>query len=136
MAGNSRSGRRPSQLDARERLDPSDVPTKPSGMAGFASEFWESDIAPAVHLTRSDTSLAIECCRQFDLYRQAIKSCERIPLDDEAARTAGKHFDRWVKLLQLLSLDTVGRIRSGKAFRRDKKEEQVSKEEQMFGVVG
>lgn len=136
MAGNARSGRRPSQIDARTRLDPNDVPERPGDLAGLAAEYWNSSIAPAAHLTRADTDIAVECCRQYAIYRQAVIGCERIPLDDEAAKTCGRHFDRWTKLATLLCLDTVGRIRSMKATRRDSEGEQIDKEAAMFGVVG
>lgn len=136
MAGNSRSGRRPSQIDARTRLDPNDVPTRPDSLAGHAAAYWATSIEPALHLTRADTDIAIECCRQYAIYREAVIGCERIPLDDEAAKTCGRHFDHWTKLATLLCLDTVGRIRSAKATRRDGKDEAVDKESQMFGVVG
>lgn len=136
MAGNTRSGRRPSQIDARTRLDPDDVPTRPSDLTGYAAEYWRTSITPALHLTRADTDIAVECCRHYAIYRQAVIGCERIPLDDEAAKTCGRHFDRWTKLATLLCLDTVGRIRSMKATRRDQEGEKVDAESAMFGVVG
>ena len=136
MAGNSRSGPGPRQIDARQRLDPNDVPQRPDALAGHSAAFWADVIVPCAHLVATDTTLAVECCRQYDLYRRAVVACEQIPLDDEAAKTAGKHFDRWQQLVKLLCLDPLGKMRGNSQTRRDGKDEAIDKESAMFGVVG
>ena len=133
--GLENSGRRASTIERRIRLDPNDVPCRPCDISGHAASYWANSIVPCEHLTQDDTDLAVECCRLYDLYRRAVKACETIPLDDEAANTAQKYFNQWQVLVKKLALDPVSRAKMAKQFCRTEPEDQTP-EKTYFGTVG
>lgn len=136
VVGNARSGRKPPQIDRRERLGPDDIPQRPGDLDQIGAAYWDASIATAQHLRRSDSDLAAECCRLYSLYRWAIAECEGEPLNDDAARTAGKYYDRWIVAVKLLGLDYFAAAKASREVRRDKPNDQISTEEKFFGVVG
>ena len=135
MAGNSRSGRRPSTIDRRRRIDPNDVPTRPSDLSGVEAAYWASSIVPCEHLTQADTDLAVECCHLYGLYQDALILCQDDPSDSRLAGTMGKYFDRWQACVKLLMLDPVGRVRAAKDLARTEPQDQTP-EQTYFGTVG
>ena len=135
MPGNANSGRRPPQTDSREKIDPNDRPSRPADLRGFAAEFWAATIVPCDHLRQIDTANAVECSRQYDLYRRATIACESIPLDDVAAKTAAKYFAQWQALMKELDIGPKARMKQAKQVRREKTEE-ATPESRFFGVTG
>lgn len=135
MPGNANSGRRPQQTDDREAVDPNDRPERPSDLGAIGRAYWDSAIGDIEHLRKRDEPQCVECCRQYELYRRATTACESIPLDDEAAKTAGKYFAQWQSIVKTLGLDPKSRLRHARQMRRVEPKEQ-SPEAKFFGVVG
>jgi hypothetical protein len=111
-------------VETRCRIDPNDKPDMPSNLGEHAREYWSTTVEACVHLLRSDTPLAVECCRLYDLYRRSVVMCENIPLDDEAAQTATKYLDKWLILVRRLYLDPEGREKLNRQYYRPVPQEE------------
>ena len=134
MPGNSRSGRKPKQVDIREALDPADRPQRPKTLRPHAAHLWTTSVVPADHLRASDTVAAVTACELYQLWQEALQDLRTEGImDAERANVAIKYQSAFQRAMQTIAIDPLGRMRAESKTRR-KKTEELKPDIRFFGT--
>lgn len=128
MAGNFRSGRKPTH---KTQIDAKDRPQMPDSLGEDGRKLWLAIIERAKHLTRDDEPLCLACCESWERYRKAKSFADDDPIDKEIRIAVNQYLAQWRTTMERLGLDPLGRVRVGA--RVDRKEQSPLEE---FGIVG
>ncbi len=133
MPGNSRSGRKPKQVDTREVLDIGDKPQRPKTLAAHAAYLWSTAIGPADHLRKCDTAAAVAACDLYQLWQEALVLLRFDVMDKSLAKVALNYQDAYRRAMNTLAIDPLGRMRAESKTRR-KKTEELKPDIRFFGT--